>query len=476
MRVTTAVAAAALLASTASLLQPAADAAEAAGPPAPAPGTHLMMDTASAPSLATVQAWQAKSPYSAIGVYIPVSSNVDDRYDKVQANLTASWVAAVRAGGWQVLPIYVGRQALDKCTSRSFHYVSANPVTAAAQGRAAANDAASSASRLGLSAGAPIAYDMEAYTAGCGGKPMRAFYDAWTRQLHALGRMSAIYGSRNSTIADVASLPSYGLMPPDAVWAATASGQAQTASIPPLVDGTWSGKRLNQFNLGVTRTYAGISLNIDESAVDDYVWDTTPPAITMAPVAPAVRRQAVDVAWSGSDVGGSGVARYQVRTRHAEFGHQLGRWSKAVTTTTTRRRLTLGGGQEWCVQVRGTDHAGNTSRWTPQTCTSRYLDQRALHASKGWRTVKVPAAYGHGIAVTRKAGSELNIGPVYAHAVGVLLRGPGAVQVRIGRRAVGTVTGTGLQWVQLPQQWHGVLHLRAVSGRKTAIDAVAALA
>ena len=132
MRTSTAAATACLIGlGGATLAQP----AFAAGPPAPAPGTHLMMDTASAPSLSTVHAWQAKSPYSAIGVYIDVDKGVDNRYDKVQTYLTPSWVAAVQHGGWHVLPIYVGRQAPDKCTSRSFHYISPNATKAAAQGR-----------------------------------------------------------------------------------------------------------------------------------------------------------------------------------------------------------------------------------------------------------------------------------------------------------------------------------------------------
>lgn len=449
--------------------------ADAAGTPAPAPGTHLMMDTASAPPLSTVQTWQASSPFSAIGVYIPVAPAMDDRYDKVQANLTASWVSAVRAGGWQILPIYVGRQAPNKCTTRTFKYISANPATAAAQGRAAASDAAASASSLGLSAGAPIAYDMEAYAAGCATPALRAFYDAWTEQLHALGRMSAIYGSRNSTITDVASLPGHGFTAPDAVWVATASGQAQTASLPPLPDGTWPGKRLNQFNLGVTRTYGGVKLNIDESAVDDYVWDTTAPTVTVRALAPATVRHRLTASWTASDPGGSGVARYQVRTRHASFGDRLGGWSKAVTTGEASRRISLGGGQQWCLQVRATDHAGNTSRWSRQTCASRYLDERALHASKGWHTVRTPAAYGHTVATTRRPGSELSTGPIYASSLGVLLRGKGPVEVRIGRHKVGTVTGSGLQWVHLSHQWHGVLHLRAASHREVAVDGVAAL-
>ena len=367
MRVKTLVTAALMLAGTVTFLQPAADAAD---PPTPPAGTHLMMDAASAPTLATMQAWQQASPYSAIGVYIPVNLTVDDRYDKVQANLNASWVSAVRAGGWQVLPIYVGPQAPDKCTSRSFHYISNNAAKAAAQGEEAAVDAAGSAQALGLSAGAPIVYDMEAYTSGCS-DAMRAFYDGWTRKLHALGRMSGIYGSRNSTITDVAALPAYGQATPDVVWVATASGQAQTASLPPLADGTWAGKRLNQFNLGVTRTYGGTSINVDESAVDDFVWDTTAPVVTTPAVAPAIGKAKTKVAWSAADPGGSGVARYEIRTKDASFGKALGHWSKPKKVSGTTRKAKLRAGEQYCLQVRATDRAGNTSGWSAKACTTR---------------------------------------------------------------------------------------------------------
>ena len=468
MRTSTAAATACLIGlGSATLAQP----AFAAGPPAPAPGTHLMMDTASAPSLGTIQAWQAKSPYSAIGVYIDVDKGVDNRYDKVQTHLTSSWVAAVQQGGWHVLPIYVGRQAPNKCTSRSFHYISPDATKAAAQGRAAADDADSSARALGLSAGAPIVLDMEAYTAGCGTKAIHAFFGAWTTQLHAHGRMSAIYGSRNSTITDVASLGSHGFATPDSVWVATASGKAQTASLPPLVNGTYDGYRLNQFNLGVTRKYAGIALNIDESAVDDYVWDTTAPALSVGALAPVVAKRDVTVRWTASDTGGSGVARYQVRSRHAAFGRRAGAWSKVATIQGAHRRISLSGGQQACLQVRAIDHAGNVSHWR-KVCTARYLDDKALHAGKGWRHVRVKAAYGHAVSVARAKHRELTSGKVYASSVGVLLRGNSTVQVRVGGHVVGTVAGPGLHWLTLPRQRHGVLHLSTVSRKRVAIDAV----
>jgi hypothetical protein len=468
MRATTLLAATLMLATSMGVL---AQPADAAGPPAPAPGTHLMLDTASAPPLSTVRAWQRTSPYSAIGVYIPVSASIDDRYDKVQANLTSSWISAVRSGGWQVLPIYVGRQAPDKCTSRNFHYVSNKATTAAQQGRDAAVDAAASATRLGLSAGAPIVYDMEAYSSGCSAA-MRAFYDAWTTKLHQLGRMSGIYGSRASTITDVAALAAHGQTGPDVVWVATASGQAQTASLPPLPDGTWAGRRLNQFNLGVTRKYGGIKLNIDESAVDDYVWDTTAPRVTMPVVAPATAKSSVRVDWTGTDVGGSGVAHYQIRTKDAGFGKPLGHWSAAKTIASSVRSKKLSGGEQWCVQVRATDRAGNTSGWSRAVCTTRYRDDRRLSVSKHWHRAHAPSAYAHTTTVGKHKGLTLSTGKVSARSIGVVLHGPATVNVLVGRHKVGTVSGSGLLWLHLGSTRHGVVRLRTTSHKKVSVDAL----
>jgi len=477
MHVKTVLVTALTLAAGAATLAPSA--AFAAGPPKPASGTHLMMDAASAPALSTIAAWQRASPYSAIGVYIPVSSSVDDRYDKTQSNLDANWVRSVRAGGWQVLPIYVGRQAPNKCTARTFHYVSGNISTAAAQGRSAASDAAASAARLGIPASAPIMYDMEAYAAGCKTNVLRAFYDGWTRQLHALGRMSGIYGSRDSTITDVASMPSHGLLGPDVVWAATASGKAQTASLPPLPNGTWAGKRMNQFNLGVTRKYGGEAINIDESAVDDYVWDTTAPTVTVPAIAPAIGSATATVRWTAADPGGSGVAHYQFRTKKAGFGKKLGHWSRIKTAGSAVRRARLRSGEQWCVQVRALDHAGNASGWSPARCTTRYADDRRLEPSKSkgkhksWKRPHVKSAYRHTTSVGRHKNLTLSAGKVHARSIGVVLHGTGTVNVLVGRHVVGRVSGSGLLWVHLPKVHHRKVRIETVSRKKVAVDGIA---
>jgi hypothetical protein len=467
---------AAALATAVSLSLVAAGPAQAKdGPPAPAPGTHLMLDIASAPPLSTIQAWQATSPYAAIAVYIPVDSSVDDRHDKVQANLTPGWVAAVRAGGWQVLPIYVGLQAPSKCGNAAFRHLSNKAAKAAGQGRAAAEDAVRSTRSLGISAGAPIVYDMEAYAAGCS-KAMRSFYDAWTTRLHQLGARSAIYGSRASTMTDVVSLAAHGQASPDVVWAATDWGVAQTASIDPLPAGSWAGKRINQFNLSVARKYAGIAMTIDESAVDDTVWDTTAPVTTLPTLPLTTRAAKVRFDWSASDGAGSGVASFQIRTKDAGLGKSLGHWSKAKKLKHSIRTAKLARGEQWCAQVRATDRAGNTSGWSATRCTSRLADDRALSADRSWHRARAKGAYAHTTTVARHKRAVMSTrGKVKARSIGVLFRGTGTVLVKIGGHQVGVLRGHGQVWLRLTKVHHGRLQLITLSKKKVVIDGIALL-
>jgi hypothetical protein len=467
---------AAALAAAVSLSLVAAGPAQAkGGPPAPAPGTHLMLDIASAPSLSTIQAWQATSPYAAIAVYIPVDASVDDRHDKVQANLTRDWVAAVRGGGWQVLPIYLGLQAPKKCGNPAFRHLSNKAAKAADQGRAAAVDAARSARALGLSASAPIVYDMEAYGSGCS-KAMRSFYDAWTTRLHQLGERSGVYGSRASTMTDVVSLAGHGQASPDVVWAATDWGVAQTASIDPLPAGSWAGKRMNQFNLSVKRQYAGITMTIDESAVDDTVWDTIAPVSTLPTLPLTTRAAKVRFDWSASDGAGSGVASFQIRTKDGGLGKGLGHWSKATRLKHSVRTARLARGEQWCAQVRATDRAGNTSGWSATRCTSRLADDRALSADRSWHRARTKGAYAHTTTVARHKHAALSIrGKVRARSIGVLFHGTGTVLVKVGGHQVGVLTGHGQTWLRLTKVHHGRLQLITQSKKKVAIDGIALL-
>src|SRR5690606_42110195 len=103
------------------------------------------------------------------------------------------------------LPIHVGRQAAEGCTSRDFaHRMSADPATAQQQGVEAADEAAGAARALGIPPGSTIYLDIEAYTRGgtCTAAVL-AHTSGWTTQLHAHGYLSGFYSSGASGIADL---------------------------------------------------------------------------------------------------------------------------------------------------------------------------------------------------------------------------------------------------------------------------------
>ena len=118
--------------------------------------------------------------------------------------------------------------------------------------------------------------------------------------------------------------------------------------------------------------------------------DTTPPTVSMSgPSAVARLSSSVTVSWSGSDTGGSGVGKYQVRYTRAAYNGGFEAWSypsswQALTTTS----LTQSGlvrGYDYCYSVRATDKAGNASAWSAKKCTAVALDDRALAATtSGW--------------------------------------------------------------------------------------------
>src|SRR5439155_19216758 len=130
-----------------------------------------------------------------IGVYIGGANSAC-----AQPNLTRSWVAAEEAAGWHLIPTYVGLQAPSvSCGSAKI-----DPSRAAAEGRAAANDAVARAETLGIAAGSPIYFDMEAYGRGSSSSTVLRFLAAWTNRLHAVGYLSGAYSSGGSGIADLA--------------------------------------------------------------------------------------------------------------------------------------------------------------------------------------------------------------------------------------------------------------------------------
>jgi len=152
--------------------------------------TGYGFDACTAPSTNALSAWSA-SPYRALGIYIGGVSR-----GCAQPNLTPGWVTTTLSMGWSLLPLYVGLQAPCVGPSRPNH-ISTSPATAAAQGRAAADDAASLASGLGLPSGSPIYFDMEGYKSNDSActKAVQSFVTGWVTQLRTDAFVPGVYGS-----------------------------------------------------------------------------------------------------------------------------------------------------------------------------------------------------------------------------------------------------------------------------------------
>jgi hypothetical protein len=212
-------------------------------------------DTCAAPSLETMSAW--RPAYRVVGIYIG-GVNAACGY----GNLSASWIRSAAAMGWSMLPTYVGPQAAcwwqgDGVLIDASH--------AAAEGRAAADDAIGDLALLGLPKGTPVYYDMEAYdetNAGCVSAVL-TFIGAWDRELRARGYVPAVYSSQDSGIVDMEAAAvsrTPGFTPPTAIWIAQWDGVRTLSDgnlVWPLYD------RSKQYIGPHFRTVNGITLDID---------------------------------------------------------------------------------------------------------------------------------------------------------------------------------------------------------------------
>jgi hypothetical protein len=234
--------------------------------PAPAAGpavfTGKAFDTCTAPSAAAMQAWHGQSPYGAAAVYIGGQNRGCS-----QPNLTSSWVHTVHAGGWQLIPLYVGAQPPCQTSGNPEKITAAN---AASLGSADGADAVSHASALGMGAGTAVYLDMEAYDASdaaCSSAVL-TYVQAWDAALHSRGYFAGFYGFSKSSALAMSQANSAGTSGlPDALWYALYDGSADTTSTFPFPSGQWSGPwRGHQYEVNQQESYGGVSLTVDHDA------------------------------------------------------------------------------------------------------------------------------------------------------------------------------------------------------------------
>jgi hypothetical protein len=213
-------------------------------------------DTCAAPSAGTMRQWLA-SPYRAVGIYIGGVNSAC-----AQANLTAGWINTIQQEGWHYFPFYVGLQA--SCVEA---YGDATIVTgkAGSEGAAAASNAVQQARDLGIPAGTPLIYDMEAYGTGCSSQVI-TFLSAWDAGVNAAGYQAGVYESF-SNIGDLIGAQGK-MVEPDVIHYADWDGQATTKSsyMPSTM---WTNhQRLHQYTGPSNLTWGGATLNVDLDELD----------------------------------------------------------------------------------------------------------------------------------------------------------------------------------------------------------------
>ena len=194
----------------------------------------------------------------------------------------------------------------------------------------------------------------------------------------------------------------------------------------------------------------------------------------------------VPLSWHGSDIGGSGLASFDVRTRTATATSGLGAWTYPAGwqgTNATAATVPIAAGATACFAVRARDHNTNTSAWSAASCWSRPLDDRALAASAGWTRGTGSTYYAHTISTTNRVGSRLSRAHVHATALLLVVtrcKTCGSVAVYEGQRLVKTIALTASTTrnrvqitIALPTKATGAtISLRATTTKPVRIDAL----
>ena len=106
------------------------------------------------------------------------------------------------------------------------------------------------------------------------------------------------------------------------------------------------------------------------------------------------------------------------------------------------RTPALAQGDSICVVVRGYDVVGNVSPWTPPTCTSRPLDDRALTASTGWTRASGSSYWLQTVTKTTAKDKTLSRAAVHLGRVGLVATvcpTCGVVVVKVGNTTIGQI-------------------------------------
>ncbi|MFI6943943.1 DUF1906 domain-containing protein [Streptomyces sp. NPDC050418] len=224
----------------------------------------LAFDTCVAPSLRTMAAWRAASPFRGVAVYFGGRG----RFCKKQPHLTRTWLREADRTGWSVLPVYVGSQSPCVLVPHKRKYaIGRDPW---GQGRKEGRDAVRRAQALGMRESSALYLDMENYSMAkwqCR-KPTLHFIRGWNREVRAHGYVPGFYSSLGSGIwhMERARKAGYGDLP-SALWYARWNGKPKAHPVPGTSAKRWRGASIHQYRGPKKERYGGRTLEIDRNQV-----------------------------------------------------------------------------------------------------------------------------------------------------------------------------------------------------------------
>ncbi len=147
--------------------------------------------------------------------------------------------------------------------------------------------------------------------------------------------------------------------------------------------------------------------------------DTLPPVVTT--VAPPIFTTETLIGMRYSATDPSGISRYDVRYRKAQFNQPLGGYTVfAANTTATVARLNAASGYTYCFSVRAYDTLNKVSAYSAERCIATTLDDRALAASTGWTRGTGSPYYAKTITSTSQLGRTLTRTSVQARRIALV--------------------------------------------------------
>ena len=182
--------------------------------------TGYGFDACVAPNQTVMDAWNLRSPYSAIGIYVSGNS----RYcgDKDQPNLSKAWVAKNAANGWRFIPIHVGYQSPCFKNNPKSRVQKQKMSTTVSTARPQARDEAPRRSPRSRSTASPPAATPTSTSSGTPA-PRRATTSCWSSPTRgpstctSQGYKSGVYSSGSAAIKaidDARDGRAHGLHPP----------------------------------------------------------------------------------------------------------------------------------------------------------------------------------------------------------------------------------------------------------------------